>query len=62
MAHLQRNQSFAAPLPLGTFPNPGSSYWKLFMHYVVDIWPHGQGAAGCSFNLQIDGPTNAPFL
>lgn len=49
------------PLPLGTFPDPGSSYWKLFMHYVVVIRPHGQITAGCSFNLQIDGPTNAYF-
>lgn len=49
------------PLPLGTFPYPGSSYWKLFMHYVVDIWPHGKSAGGCSFNLEVDGPTNAYF-
>jgi len=60
--HTLSQASFSMhPLPLGTFPYPGSSYWKLFLHYVVDIWPHGKGVGGCFVNLEIDGPTNVYF-
>lgn len=60
--HTLRQASFSMhPLPLGTFPDPGSSFWKLFLHYIVAVWPHGKAAGGCFFNLEVDGPTNAYF-
>lgn len=49
------------PLPIGTFPYPSSHYWKLWLHYIVDIWPHGKGNGGCWFQLTMYGPTNAYF-
>jgi hypothetical protein len=49
------------PLPIGTFPWGGGKYWKLWYHYVVDIWPHGKGTAGCSFEFEVLGPSTAIF-
>jgi hypothetical protein len=49
------------PLPIGTFPWGGGKGWKLWYHYVVDIWPHGNGNAGCNFSFEVLGPSNAYF-
>lgn len=49
------------PLPIGTFPSGSGKFWKLWFHYVVDVWPHGHGGAGCSFAFEVLGPSTAYF-
>ncbi|MBV9917981.1 MAG: hypothetical protein JO153_15880 [Solirubrobacterales bacterium] len=49
------------PLPIGTFPRGNDRFWKVWFHYVVDIWPHGNGNGGCSFSFEVLGPSNAYF-